>query len=114
MNLWTRRRLVPGPDGGSSVRIISFGLFSSDVRLCVPGLCGLLSTVFVSLCSLFPWVVGLSGRMCFECVMVVFILKSSATTVGLIVTVFLVGMSVYFLGMGGGRPFSGDLYCRVL
>jgi len=63
----------------------------------------LLSSVFVLLCSLFPGVVGLSGRLGFECVLVVFIFKSSAATVGLIVTV-LSRWGVYLFSWSRRQP----------
>ena len=108
-SLWTRRRIVPDPDGGSGVDIVSFGLFSSDVLLCLPGLCVLLSSVSVLLCSIFPWVVGLSGCLGFECVLVVFIFKSSAATVGLIVTVFSCWGVCLFSWCGRQPPLLGGI-----
>jgi hypothetical protein len=71
LNLWTRRRLVPDPDGGSGVDIVSFGSFPGVVRLYVPELCVLLLSVSILLCSIFPWLVGLSGRLSFERVFIV-------------------------------------------
>jgi hypothetical protein len=87
LNLWTRRRLVPDPAGGSGVDIVSFGSFSGVVRLYVPELCVLLLPVSVLLCSIFSWLVGLSGRLGFDSVLIVFVFESLAATVGLIVTV---------------------------
>jgi len=104
LNLWSRRRLGPNPDGGSGGDIVSFWSGSYGVLLLVSRLYVLSSLVSKWLCILFPWVFELSGRFKFEGVLFVSVLSSPAATLGLSVTVFMVVVSVCFPGPGGRRP----------
>ena len=91
LHLWTRRRLGPGPDGGSSVDIVSFlfvicdcvNVVLFDVSLClfILVLYMLLGCVFMSTLSL-----GAECPLCFPSVAIVFEFFSAA--VGFCPTVF--------------------------
>ena len=70
----------------------------------------LLSSVVVLLYGLFAWSISLLRRLGSECVLVILFFKSSAATVGLLVTVFSCWGVCLFSGSGRQPPLLGGIW----
>ncbi len=97
-NLWTRRWLVPEHVGGSSVDIVSFGLFAFGDRIFAVWFVVLFLSIMLLLYNLLAWVFGSASPLRVECPLVFFCLLCPRRRLICIEPYFSVWVPVCFPG----------------